>query len=60
VKFDQNLISGYEDIKRFLWRLRKIIRILHQTESDSCHSWRCWQLTTFCTLPVVCSQKAKP
>ena len=41
VKFDRHLISGYEDIKWFLWRL---LRILHQTESKSCHIWRCWQL----------------
>jgi len=28
LKFDRNLISGYEDIKRFMWRRRRIWTIL--------------------------------
>jgi len=31
-------MSCFEEIKSSVWRRRKIIRILHQTESDSCHT----------------------
>ena len=36
LEFDRNLISGFEDIKCFEWQRRKIIRIPHQSESESC------------------------